>query len=78
MLLALGINELTSKQHLQLSAEKTSFALALALISNPDIVFLDEPTAVLDVEGRISPHAQIHKLKEQGKTVVLASADMQR
>lgn len=50
--------------------------LALALIGNLDIIFLDEPTAGLDVEGRVSLHEQIRKLKSQGKTIVLASHDM--
>lgn len=77
MLSALGINELAKKQYFQLSTgQKRRLHLALALITNPDIVFLDEPTAGLDVEGRISLHEQIRKLKEQGKTVILASHDM--
>ena len=56
--------------------QKRRLHLALALISDPDIIFLDEPTAGLDVEGRSSLHDQIRKLKAQGKTIVLASHDM--
>lgn len=77
MLAALGIGELTKKHYTDLSTgQKRRLHLALALISNPDIVFLDEPTAGLDVEGRISLHHHIRKLKEQGKTIILASHDM--
>lgn len=77
MLATLGINELTKKRYTELSmGQKRRLHLALALISDPDIVFLDEPTAGLDVEGRISLHDQIRKLKAQGKTIILASHDM--
>lgn len=38
--------------------------------------FIDEPTAGLDVGGRISLHDQIGKLNNQGKTIILASHDM--
>lgn len=77
MLAALGMNELTKKQYVELSTgQKRRLHLALALISDPDIVFLDEPTAGLDVEGRIALHDQIRKLKAQGKTIILASHDM--
>ncbi len=77
MLDALGIKEIEKKQYIQLSTgQKRRLHLALALISNPDIIFLDEPTAGLDVEGRVSLHKQVRKLKSQGKTIVLASHDM--
>lgn len=77
MLNALGIKEIEKKQYNQLSTgQKRRLHLALALINNPDIIFLDEPTAGLDVEGRVSLHEQIRKLKLQGKTIVLASHDM--
>jgi len=77
MLAALGINELTKKLYTELSTgQKRRLHLALALISDPDLVFLDEPTAGLDVEGRISLHDQIRKLKARGKTIILASHDM--
>ena len=77
MLKALGIKEIEQSQYIQLSTgQKRRLHLALALIGNPDIIFLDEPTAGLDVEGRLSLHDHIRKLKSQGKTIVLASHDM--
>ena len=77
MLDGLGIKEIEKKQYIQLSTgQKRRLHLALALIGDPDVIFLDEPTAGLDVEGRLSLHDQIRKLKSQGKTIVLASHDM--
>ena len=77
MLKALGIKEIEKSQYLQLSTgQKRRLHLALALIGNPDIIFLDEPTAGLDVEARLALHEQIRNLKSQGKTIVLASHDM--
>ena len=77
MLAALGVNSLADKQYQEMSTgQKRRLHLALALISNPDIVFLDEPTAGLDVEGRLSLHEYIRTLKAQGKTILLASHDM--
>ena len=77
MLKALGIKEIEKSQYLQLSTgQKRRLHLALALIGNPDIIFLDEPTAGLDVKARLALHEQIRNLKSQGKTIVLASHDM--
>lgn len=77
MLTALGIDQLAEKQYQQMSTgQKRRLHLALALISDPDIVFLDEPTAGLDVEGRISLHEYVRTLKDRGKTIFLASHDM--
>lgn len=77
MIAALGVDELADKQYENMSTgQKRRLHLALALISDPDIVFLDEPTAGLDVEGRISLHDQIRRLKAQGKTIIMASHDM--
>ena len=77
MLNSFGIPELSKKKYADLSTgQKRRLHLALALIGNPDIIFLDEPTAGLDVEGRVSLHEQIRALKSQGKTIILASHDM--
>lgn len=77
MLTALGVSDLANKQYQGMSTgQKRRLHLALALIRNPDIVFLDEPTAGLDVEGRISLHKYIRTLKAEGKTILLASHDM--
>ncbi len=77
LLAALGIDGLADKQYLSLSTgQKRRLHLALALTGDPDILFLDEPTAGLDVEGRVALHAQIRRLKALGKTIVLASHDM--
>ena len=77
MLNALGMKEIEKKQYIQLSTgQKRRLHLALALIGDPDIIFLDEPTAGLDALGRVSLHELIRKLKSQGKTIVLASHDM--
>ena len=77
MLDTLGIYEFAKKQYFQLSTgQKRRLHLALALTRNLDILFLDEPTAGLDVEGRIALHEQIRQLKASGKTIILASHDM--
>lgn len=69
--------QLRDKQYKEMSTgQKRRLHLALALIGNPDILFLDEPTAGLDVEGRVSLHSQIRSLKEQGRTIIMASHDM--
>lgn len=74
---ALGIQNMEKKQYGQLSTgQKRRLHLALAMIGDPDILFLDEPTAGLDVEGRVTLHEQIRKFQAQGKTIVLASHDM--
>ncbi len=72
-----GVTEFKNKLYKSLSTgQKRRLHLAIALISAPDIIFLDEPTAGLDVEGRVSLHKEIKKLKEMGKTILLASHDM--
>ncbi len=48
-------------------------ALAQALISDPDILILDEPTAGLDALGRKHNLELLKKLKDQGKTIIINS-----
>ena len=74
---ALGIDQLgkTTYRHLSVG-QKRRLHLALALTGDPDVIFLDEPTAGLDVEARAALHKLIFRLREAGKTIVLASHDM--
>ncbi len=48
-------------------------AVAQALLNDPDLVFLDEPTAGLDPMGAIQMRHVITELRDQGKTVFLCS-----
>lgn len=47
--------------------------LLMALVSDPEIVFLDEPTVGMDVRVRRRTWEYIGSLKEQGKTVILTT-----
>jgi ABC-2 type transport system ATP-binding protein len=47
--------------------------LMVALISDPEIVFLDEPTVGMDARARRRTWEYISSLKEQGKTVILTT-----
>ncbi|MDZ7673230.1 MAG: ABC transporter ATP-binding protein [Halanaerobiales bacterium] len=53
--------------------QKHRLAVGLAMISNGDIIFLDEPTTGLDPQARINLWEVIRKLKKQGKTVFLTT-----
>lgn len=53
--------------------QKQRLAIALALVNDPKVVFLDEPTTGLDPQARRSLWDIIVRLKEQGKTVVLST-----
>jgi ABC-2 type transport system ATP-binding protein len=48
-------------------------ALALALVNDPKVIFLDEPTAGLDPQSRRMLWDIVLKLKEQGKTILLTT-----
>jgi ABC-2 type transport system ATP-binding protein len=47
--------------------------LMIALISDPEIVFLDEPTVGMDARARRRTWNDIAALKERGKTVILTT-----
>ena len=73
----LGLKDLGNKSYKTLSTgQKRKLHLALALTHEPKVLFLDEPTAGLDVEARAHLHKEIKELKEKGTTIILASHDM--
>lgn len=58
------------------TGQKRRVHLALALMKNPDILILDEPTAGLDIEGKLEIYELIQQLKRDGKTIVLSTHDL--
>lgn len=64
------IESLSGGQHHRL-------AVALALLSNGDIIFLDEPTTGLDPQARRGLWDVIEEMKEMGKTVFLTTHYME-
>jgi ABC-2 type transport system ATP-binding protein len=53
--------------------QKQRLALAMALVNDPDVVFLDEPTAGLDPQVRREIYEIIEELKRGKKTVLLTT-----
>jgi ABC-2 type transport system ATP-binding protein len=53
--------------------QKQRLAIALALVHDPDVVFLDEPTTGLDPQARRTLWDIVLRLKEKGKTIVLTT-----
>jgi len=69
--------ELTAKagafyQHLS-GGQKQRLALALALVNEPEILFLDEPTAGVDVELRRDMWGMVRALRASGVTIILTT-----
>jgi len=52
---------------------KRRVMIAKALSHEPDVLFLDEPTAGVDVELRKSMWAQVRALRETGVTIILTT-----
>ncbi|CAL9305302.1 ABC transporter ATP-binding protein [Streptomyces sp. SudanB182_2057] len=53
--------------------ERRRLDLALALLGDPEVLFLDEPTTGLDAEGRRDTWALVRELRDQGTTVLLTT-----
>ena len=71
---AAGLEGVEGRMFGQLSGgQKQRMLFALSLAGDPDLIFLDEPTAGLDVEARRGIWVQIRALAERGKTVLLTT-----
>ncbi len=53
--------------------QKRRLALAVALVGNPALVFLDEPTSAMDPQARLATWEIIRDLKSTGVTVLLTT-----
>jgi ABC-2 type transport system ATP-binding protein len=47
--------------------------IAMSLIGNPPVIFLDEPTTGLDPESRLEVHNSVKQLARRGTTVLLTT-----
>jgi ABC-2 type transport system ATP-binding protein len=73
----LGLAEKNKAQFYELSTgQQRRLALALAIAHNPRVLFLDEPTAGLDVATRVELHDLMKELQTGGTTIILATHDM--
>lgn len=52
---------------------KQRIGLAQALVNDPEIVFLDEPTDGVDPKGRMEMRAVLKRMKDEGRTVFVNS-----
>lgn len=69
-----GIQDLAARKTTKLSGGQTQrLRFAIAVVSNPDLLVLDEPTVALDVEARHAFWTTMRGFAARGKTVVFAT-----
>ncbi|MDY6780722.1 MAG: ABC transporter ATP-binding protein [Halobacteria archaeon] len=73
-----GLREASGKRYSSLSGgQKRRLCVATALVNDPDVLFLDEPTTGIDPEGRRSLWGLIEESAEQGTTTFLTTHYME-
>jgi len=77
----IGFLDLGERRHAQTrqlsGGQRQRLAVALALVNDPEMIFLDEPTTGLDPAARRSLWDLIQKLQGQGKTILLTTHYME-
>src|SRR6266545_31240 len=75
---ALELGERKNAQTRELSGgQRQRLAVALALVNDPELVFLDEPTTGLDPAARRALWDLVRDLKDNGKTILLTTHYME-
>jgi ABC-2 type transport system ATP-binding protein len=73
--------ELTDKAKSQVrtlsGGQKQRFSIASALVNDPRVLFLDEPTTGLDPQARRHMWGVIRRIRDEGRTVVLTTHYME-
>ena len=73
----IGLGDMLSRPATVLSGgEQQKLALARALIRDPELVFLDEPTASLDGRATREVEAILNSERQKGTALILATHDM--
>ena len=57
--------------------QKQRVAMALAIVNDPEVLFLDEPTTGLDPQARRNVWSIITNLRKRGKTIILTTHYME-
>ena len=69
-----GLNTANKTRCHRLSGgQKRRLALAVALVGNPILIFLDEPTSGMDPQARLATWEIIRELKHNGATILLTT-----
>lgn len=69
-----NLTQYIEQDNRQLSGgQRQRLLLAIALVNDPDIIFLDEPTTGLDPQARQNFWDLINDIKAEGKTIVLTT-----
>lgn len=77
LMTVLGLNHVTHKKiHTFSGGMKRRVNLAIGIINNPAILFLDEPTVGVDVQSKNAIMAYLEELNAKGTTVVYTSHHM--
>jgi ABC-2 type transport system ATP-binding protein len=73
-----GMKDLARRQVKTLSGgQQQRFAVAVALVNDPPLLFLDEPTTGLDPQARRSLWDLIERLRGEGRSIVLTTHYME-
>jgi ABC-2 type transport system ATP-binding protein len=74
LLKRLQLWEKRNQQYAKLSGgQKQRLALALALLNDPQVLFLDEPSAGLDPQARLEIHELMQDLRREQRTILLTT-----
>jgi len=69
-----GTKDFADRPTAKLSAGQSQrVRFAIALVGDPDLLVLDEPTAAIDVEGRRDFWEAMHVIARRGKTILFAT-----
>jgi iron complex transport system ATP-binding protein len=72
----IGLSRLKDRRYTELSGgERQLVLLGRALVQQPEVMLLDEPTAHLDLANQVRCLKLIHRLSERGIAIVMSSHD---
>ncbi len=72
------LQELLDRDNRKLSGgQRQRMLLALALVNDPDLIFLDEPTTGLDPQARRNFWSLIRRIKAEERTIILTTHYME-